>query len=160
MTTDAPVRKGAAKDDQEQAARDAFGSRLEALRVERGIRSQTALAKKAALERSVVTRLINGDNRANIDQISRLAAALDCSPAELLGESAGSYALSDASGNVSREQESGGYQVKTAESVIVATRLDDVLPGLDKKARYELMQECLGLIDKRAHRRPSKLGAG
>lgn len=126
MTTDSFVRKGAAKDAQEQAIRDSFGARLDRLRLARGFTSHAALAKKAGLERSVVTRLINGDNRANVEQIAGLATALGCSPADLVGSAAQNYAVSDPSAMVARDDDGGGYQVKTTEGTIIASRLDAV----------------------------------
>jgi transcriptional regulator with XRE-family HTH domain len=93
------ARRGAAGSEEEQQLREAFGARLNELRKAADL-SHAALAKKAKLDRSVVTRLINGDNRANMDQILHLAGALDLSPVALLSDEA-AYELAGVSPRMS-----------------------------------------------------------
>lgn len=125
------ARRGGAHTEAEQAARDAFGARLDALRKNAGIETHAELAKKAGLDRTVVTRLINGDNRANMDQIQALSRALGLrSPVALLSDE-GAHEVAGVSLQFSRE---------TREVGVI---LDQVT---DRRLRMAVAKRIVGLI--------------
>lgn len=57
-------------------ARQAFGDRVRTLRAERGL-SQEALAEKAGLHRTYVGSIERGERNVGLDNIHRIADALD-----------------------------------------------------------------------------------
>lgn len=74
---------GKRKDSQE--LRVLFATNLRSLRQARGI-SQERLAELAGLHRTYVSSVERGARNISIDNIARLAKALDVSPDKLLGE--------------------------------------------------------------------------
>ena len=74
---------GKRKDSQE--LRMLFSVNLRKLRQTRGL-SQERLAELAGLHRTYVSSVERGARNISIDNISRLAKALDVSPSKLLGE--------------------------------------------------------------------------
>lgn len=73
---------GKRKDSQE--LRKVFAANLRNLRQARGI-SQERLAELAGLHRTYVSSVERGARNISIDNIARLAKALDVSPEKLLG---------------------------------------------------------------------------
>ena len=73
---------GKRKDSQE--LRKVFAANLRNLRQTRGI-SQERLAELAGLHRTYVSSVERGARNISIDNIARLAKALDVSPEKLLG---------------------------------------------------------------------------
>lgn len=73
---------GKRKDSQE--LRKVFAANLRRLRQARGI-SQERLAELAGLHRTYVSSVERGARNISIDNIARLAKALDVSPEKLLG---------------------------------------------------------------------------
>ena len=61
----------------------ALGSRLKALMSERGM-NQSVLAKKAGIERSMVSRIISGKARAKVEHLGWIAQVLSIDVHELL----------------------------------------------------------------------------
>ena len=59
-----------------------FGSRVRALRAERGW-SQEALAERAGIDRSYMGGVERGDRNTSLEKIGLIAAALEVTPAEL-----------------------------------------------------------------------------
>ena len=74
---------GKHKDSQE--LRTLFAANLRSLRQLRGL-SQERLPELASIHRTYVTSVERGTRNISIDNIARLAKALDISPEELLGE--------------------------------------------------------------------------
>lgn len=70
-------------ESQQLAQRVAFGSALRKLRLDRDL-SQEALAHTAGLDRSYVGGVERGERNVALDNIFRLAHALDAAPSELL----------------------------------------------------------------------------
>lgn len=66
--------------------KEAFGFRLRELRLSRGM-SQEALAHEAGLDRTYISSCERGKRNISLENIHRLAAALDVSPATLLESS-------------------------------------------------------------------------
>lgn len=65
--------------------RQAFGSRLRAMRLERGL-SQEALADLAGIHRTYVGSVERGERNVALDNINALADALGVSPAVLVDD--------------------------------------------------------------------------
>lgn len=72
---------------QKSSARKRFAKKLRATREEQGL-SQEALADAAGLHRTYVGSVERGERNISIDNIERLATALDVSAASLLEDSA------------------------------------------------------------------------
>ena len=62
----------------------AFGRRLRALRLERGL-SQEELGERASLHRTYISDIEGGTRNVSLRNIHKLAAALGVSDAELMG---------------------------------------------------------------------------
>lgn len=80
------VEKGPKRPDDAAAAqrfREEVGRRIEAAMLAAGF-NHRSLAEEAGIDRSLITRLINGERRANGDQLVKLATALRVSPASFL----------------------------------------------------------------------------
>jgi transcriptional regulator with XRE-family HTH domain len=67
-------------------AKELFGQRLRELRQLRGL-SQEELAAEAGLDRTYISSCERGKRNVSLENIYRLAAALDVEPHELLKES-------------------------------------------------------------------------
>jgi len=83
--------------EHQQLMRDRFGARLREL-MQLAKLNHRKLAEKAGLDRSIITRLINGERRANSDQVARIAAALKIPPAELWKDAAAAGLVSETDG--------------------------------------------------------------
>ena len=70
---------------QKRNARQRFAHNLRKLRIARGL-SQEALASRAGLHRTYVGSVERGERNISIDNMERLAHALNCSLLELLRE--------------------------------------------------------------------------
>ncbi|HET7486537.1 MAG TPA: helix-turn-helix transcriptional regulator [Acidimicrobiales bacterium] len=66
------------------AGRATFGQRVRVLRQDRGL-SQEQLAERSGLHRTYVSSLERGQRNVGLDNILRLAAALEVPAAELFG---------------------------------------------------------------------------
>lgn len=80
------VPKGPQRPEEESAAqrfREEVGQRIEAAMKAAKLNHRT-LAERAGIDRSLITRLINGERRANGDQLVKLAAALGVSAASFM----------------------------------------------------------------------------
>ena len=66
-----------------RSGRIQFGRRMRVLRRDRGL-SQEQLAAKAGLHRAYVGRVERGEQNISLDNILRLAAALEVDPSELV----------------------------------------------------------------------------
>ncbi|MFJ4224977.1 helix-turn-helix domain-containing protein [Microbacterium sp. NPDC089695] len=64
------------------AQRKAFGARVRQLRLAAGL-SQEELAHRAELDRSYVGQVERGERNISLDNIYRLADAVQCSPVDL-----------------------------------------------------------------------------
>jgi transcriptional regulator with XRE-family HTH domain len=152
-----------ARHEDNQALRDQFGARLGQLMRRAGFRTHRALAEKTGIDRSLLTRLINGERRANGDQVSRLAAALNVKPAELWtqphseGPESKPPGLDDqprqtGSNDPNVDPTTGGVgSVTTDQGRIVGRMLDKIE---DEDERNAAMRACLDVL---AH--PHGLGA-
>lgn len=70
--------------------RKAFGSRVRALREERGL-SQEAMAERGSFHWTYVSGVERGRRAPSLDVVGRIAEALDVSPAELFAPLKGRY---------------------------------------------------------------------
>lgn len=70
---------------QKTSARKNFARNLRETRLSKGL-SQEALASKSGLHRTYVGAVERGERNISIDNIERLASALDCSITDLLEE--------------------------------------------------------------------------
>lgn len=68
---------------EDKNPKEMFGLRLRELRLARGM-SQEALAHEAELDRTYVSSCERGKRNISLENIHRLAAALDVSPTKLL----------------------------------------------------------------------------
>ncbi len=71
-------------DKNDDEGRRAFGFRVRDLRLQAGL-SQEQLAEHAGLHRTYVSSLERGQRNVGLDNILKLAAALDVAPASLFG---------------------------------------------------------------------------
>lgn len=75
----------AAKPDDGDRSRRAFGRRVRDLRQARGY-SQEDLAERSSLHRTYISSLERGQRNVGLDNVHALAAALGVTPAELFQE--------------------------------------------------------------------------
>lgn len=68
--------------------RDAFGDRVRALRIARGL-SQEQLAERAGLHRTYISSLERGQRNVGLDNIHAIAQALEVRPSQLFEEDEG-----------------------------------------------------------------------
>ena len=159
--------------EHQQLMRDRFGARLREL-MQLAKLNHRKLAEKAGLDRSIITRLINGERRVNSDQVAKIAAALKLAPAELWTEAAAAGLVSETDGleygpgsksegpEVQSRHASDrsssfppgtveGYAVKTDQARIVARIIDRIEDEGDRNAA---MRACLDLLEN-----PRSLGA-
>lgn len=72
-------------EDMTKLVRDKLGKRIRELREARGLR-QIDLAEKACIDRSYISGIENGRRNVSIDNVARMAQALDISVAELCAD--------------------------------------------------------------------------
>jgi transcriptional regulator with XRE-family HTH domain len=154
------VAQTAAPVEQQQLMRDRFGARLLELMQLARLNHRT-LAERAGLDRSIITRLINGERRANGDQVAKIAAALKVAPAELWKEAAATGLVSEPGRKSERPElrprqeeldrgssvqagSAEGYTVKTDQARIVARLLDAID---DERERNAAMRACLDVLE-------------
>lgn len=141
------VGKGLRRPNDEAAAqraqrfREEVGRRIESAMNAAGL-NHRSLAEKAGIDRSLITRLINGERRANGDQLVKLSGALGVHAATLMPGSH-DVVTNVASGSGLTTLPSEGHVAQTTEGQQVAEIVDALL---EKEHRLEALRRVLNYV--------------
>jgi transcriptional regulator with XRE-family HTH domain len=125
-----------------QRFREEVGRRIRTAMLAAGL-NHRKLAELAGIDRSIITRLINGERRANADQLLKLAEALGVHAANLVSGEETVVVSEPPASYAPQNGKARGYDVKTTEGQQVAEMVDGLQ---DREHRLEALRRMLNYV--------------